>query len=142
MHRRDRTLPASLRFVLILLGFGACGAVVSGVVQYEETELQSRRAAEAMSGGNVIAGKRAVTAHGCDACHTIPGIAGAAGSVGPSLRGVATRAVIGGKQSNDPAHLIAWITSPEHLSPGTSMPNQPLTPQEGRDIAAYLYTLR
>jgi hypothetical protein len=107
MHRRDRTLPISLRCVLILLGFGACGAVVSGAVQYEETELQARRAAEAMSGGNVIAGKRAVTAHGCDACHTIPGIAGAAGSVGPSLRGVATRAVIG---ANSPTILL--ISSP------------------------------
>jgi cytochrome c1 len=135
-------MPASLRFVAILLGLGVATALASGIVQYRQSLKQAQAAAEAMSGGHVDAGKVAIERSGCGACHVIPGIAVASGKVGPSLRGVATRTIIAGKMQNTPQGLTAWVRLPQHLSPGTAMPEQPMSEQEARDIAAYLLTLR
>lgn len=135
-------MQASLRFVGILLGLGVAGALASGVVQHRQAAAQAREAAEAMTGGHVQAGKAAIGRYGCGSCHRIPGIADATGRVGPSLRGVARHTVIGGKLSNDPANMMLWIRYPQHVTPGTAMPEQQMSDRDMRDIAAYLYTLR
>lgn len=135
-------MPASLKFVAGLLFLGAIGAVASAFVKYREATSQTRDNAEAITAGNVDAGSAAITRYGCGACHFIPGVTAATGRVGPSLRGVARRAIIGGRLPNNPANLILWIREPEHVSPGTAMPEQPMSPQDLRDIAAYLYTLK
>lgn len=135
-------MPASLKFVLGLLLLGVIGAFASGVIQHREAAAQARRAAETMTGGRVDAGEAAIARYGCGACHFIPGIDGATGRVGPSLRGVARRAIIGGRLPNNPDNLALWIGRPDHVSPGTAMPEQGVSAQEARDIAAYLYTLR
>lgn len=135
-------MPASLRFVSILLGLSVAAAFVSGLVQYRQSSARARVAAQVMSGGRVAAGKSAIERNGCGACHVIPGIAAASGKVGPPLRAVATRSIIAGKFQNGPPALTSWIRSPGHLSPGTAMPDQPMSEQDARDIAAYLLTLR
>lgn len=135
-------MSASLRFVTILLAFGVAGAFASGVVQYREYIEQGRRSAEVMSGGSVDAGNIAIERHGCGSCHIIPGIAAAAGRVGPSLRGVARRAFIAGKLQNGPQALALWVRFPRHVSPDTAMPEQPMSDRDARDIAAYLLTQR
>ena len=137
-----KPMPASLRFVLILLGLGTLGAAVSIIVQYRAGEERARDAAEAMTGGRAKAGKGAIARFGCGACHIIPGIDHASGRVGPSLRALARRAMIAGRLSNEPGALVAWIRTPEHVSPDTAMPQQRMSEREARDIAAYLYTLR
>jgi cytochrome c len=38
--------------------------------------------------------------------------------------------------------MIAWIRDPRHLRSPTAMPTLGVTEQDGRDIAAYLYTLK
>jgi cytochrome c1 len=43
---------------------------------------------------------------------------------------------------NDPQSLALWVRAPEHVVPGTAMPEQPMSERQARDIAAYLYTLR
>ena len=135
-------MPASLKFVVALLGCGVVGAVASGVVQRHEATSQARQVAEAITGGNVEAGEAAITRYGCGSCHIIPGIANADGRVGPSLRALARRAVIAGKRVNDPAELERWIAHPQQISPGNAMPEQSIPDRQVRDIAAYLYTLR
>jgi len=134
-------MPASLRFVVLLLGLGVVGALASGIVRYRETQAQAERAAETMTGGRVAAGKAAIERPGCGTCHVIPGVAIAKGRVGPSLRYVAVRPTIGGKRTNDPANLVMWIRTPQHISPGTAMPDQAVSETQARDISAYLYTL-
>jgi cytochrome c len=37
---------------------------------------------------------------------------------------------------------MRWIREPQSISPGTAMPSLGVTEQDGRDIAAYLYTLK
>ncbi len=81
---------------------------------------------------------------GCGGCHTIPGVAGASGTIGPSLSGVATRTSIAGGavQNNGPADLQRWILDPPAAKPGTAMPKLGLTDHEAQQIVAYLETLR
>ena len=76
---------------------------------------------------------------GCGSCHTIPGVGWPQGKVGPSLDGLAERALIAGQLPNRPDILAAYIRNAPALVPGTGMPAMPLDDQQARDIAAYLY---
>ena len=80
----------------------------------------------------------------CGGCHTIPGVQGANGQVGPNLAGVASRPKIaGGAVTNSgPDDLKAWILNAPGVKPGTLMPNEGLTDDEATKIAAYLETLK
>lgn len=98
--------------------------------------------AAAMTGGSPARGKDVIRRYGCAACHSIPGIAGASGQVGPPLDGIGGRSHLAGSLPNTPANLIRWIRDPQAIQPGTAMPEMGVTEQDGKDIAAYLYTLR
>jgi cytochrome c2 len=80
-------------------------------------------------------------AYGCIGCHTVPGVRGARGVVGPPLDGMAARAFVAGQLPNTPDVLLAFLQDPPALVPETGMPSVWLGLQEARDIAAYLYTL-
>lgn len=92
--------------------------------------------------GDAGRGRASIAAYGCGSCHSIPGVRGADGMVGPPLDHWAQRRMIAGEVPNDPAHLITWITVPQVIEPGTAMPNMGVTDGQARDIAAYLYTIR
>jgi cytochrome c len=83
-----------------------------------------------------------LSAHGCGACHTIPGVSGATGSIGPPLTGYARRVYVAGKLPNQLDNLVRWIRDPQSIEPGTAMPNLFVNESEARAMAAYLYTLR
>jgi cytochrome c1 len=80
--------------------------------------------------------------HGCGACHSIPGIEGARGIVGPPLDRFGSRTYVAGTFPNLPATLVAWIMDPPGMRPDTAMPDMDVGEGDARDIAAYLYTLR
>jgi cytochrome c2 len=92
--------------------------------------------------GDPQRGRELIAAAGCGACHTIPGVSGARGMVGPPLGDVGRRAIIAGMLPNTPDNLAHWIQAPQSVVPGNAMPNMELTDHDARDIAAYLYTLR
>jgi len=77
----------------------------------------------------------------CAACHTVPGVPGAAGNVGPSLKGIARQQIIAGKLPNSPANMERWLMHPQKIWPGNAMPEMGLTQDQARKIAAYLLTL-
>lgn len=93
-------------------------------------------------GGDPDRGVPAMIDHGCGACHSIPGVTGARGSVGPPLGGFAGRAYVAGVLPNTPAGLVSWLIDPTAHAPSTAMPDLGVTEAEARDMAAYLYTLR
>lgn len=93
-------------------------------------------------GGDAAAGADLIRSYGCGTCHTVPGVRGAKGKVGPPLTAFAHRAYIAGNLTNEPPNLVAWIMDPQAVEPGTAMPALGVTAEEARDIAAYLYTLR
>jgi len=94
------------------------------------------------TGGDPGQGALLIRKYGCAACHTIPGIEGAHGSLGPSLAGIATRSTLGGELPNTPDNLIRWIQDPQSIERGTAMPTLGVSPAEARHIAAYLYAQR
>lgn len=93
-------------------------------------------------GGEPEVGASLIRAYGCGTCHTIPGIRGADGKVGPPLTDFAHRSYVAGNLFNEPQNLIAWIMDPQAVEPGTAMPTLGVAEAEARHIAAYLYTLR
>jgi len=92
--------------------------------------------------GDAERGRVALAGFGCGACHQIPGIRGARGSVGPPLTMFARRSYIAGQLVNSPDNLVRWIMDPQGVEPGTAMPNLGVVPVVARDMAAYLYTLQ
>ncbi len=92
-------------------------------------------------GGDAARGRLAMVEYGCGACHVIPGVASARGTVGPSLDGLARRAYIAGVLTNAPGDLTRWLMNPPLFSPETAMPNLGVTEADAADMAAYLYTL-
>ncbi|MBP8001018.1 MAG: c-type cytochrome [Chloroflexi bacterium] len=92
--------------------------------------------------GDSDRGRDLLDAYGCDACHTIPGVAGAIATVGPPLDDWPQRAYIAGALINTPENLIQWIREPQEIEPGTVMPDLGVSQEEARDMAAFLYNLR
>ncbi len=135
-------MPYNLRFVALLFAAGLAATPISLVVLHRQTVSATRTTAERLTGGDVDRGKVAIARYGCGSCHSIEGITGAQGDVGPSLDGFAQRVEIAGKLSNQPDNLIRWIRQPQQVSPGNGMPDLGVSERDGRDTAAYLYTLR
>jgi cytochrome c1 len=98
----------------------------------------------AASPADIAAGQQLITQKGCGGCHTVPGVAGANGTVGPNLGGVGSRPTIAGGvvPHNGPDDLKRWILDPPALKPGTAMPKLGLSDEEATRIAAFLETLK
>jgi mono/diheme cytochrome c family protein len=87
-------------------------------------------------------GRRALHQYACSACHTIPGVTGSSPYVGPPLAGIASRKLIAGTLANTPENLALWLMRTQRVKPGTAMPELGVAPQDARDMAGYLGTLR
>lgn len=86
-------------------------------------------------------GAALIAQYGCGSCHTVPGVKGADGLVGPPLTRFGSRSYIAGELPNNADNLRHWISDPQSVEPGTAMPNLGVKPIDAQDIAAYLYTL-
>lgn len=126
--------PAALARASLLALLAAAGAACDG----EGSSAASRDVA----GGDARAGRQAVAARDCGACHVIPGLRGPRGWVGPSLAGFGSRGYVAGVLPNTPENLIRWLQHPQEVAPRTAMPDLGIEPEEARHIAAFLYTLR
>ncbi|OAN79582.1 cytochrome C [Jannaschia sp. EhC01] len=92
--------------------------------------------------GDANRGAELIDLYGCGACHVVPGVSGARGTVGPSLEGFANRAYVAGILPNRPGDLIRWLIDPPAFAPQTAMPDMDIPEEAARDMAAYLYELR
>lgn len=119
-----------------LVCFGALAAACDGARE------ANAREATAMTGGDPSRGPDLLRKYGCQTCHTIPGVVGANGLVGPPLAGIASRSYIAGVLPNAPDNMLRWIRDPRGVDAKTAMPNTGVTPSDARHIAAYLYTLQ
>ena len=116
--------------LLLLLSLCGCG------------ELTHERSRQFIAEGDAKRGQELLDAYGCDACHTIPGIAGTKAMVGPPLTDWPQRAYIAGALINTPENLVYWLRFPQEVEPNTAMPNLGVTEADARDMSAYLYTIR
>lgn len=103
---------------------------------------KAKRSVSVATMGNAEHGRQLIESYGCGACHMVPGVHAARGKVGPPLLFFAERTIIAGELPNTPENLEKWIEDPKQIEPKTAMPNLGVKPDEARDIAAYLYTLR
>ncbi|PBB84901.1 MULTISPECIES: c-type cytochrome [unclassified Mesorhizobium] len=138
MHSALSRLVAGASAALVLLV-----AIIAGMTLWSDRSDRVRHEADVATGG---VGERAIpimTANGCSGCHTISGVPGAQGQVGPRLdASLAGRVYIGGVMANNPQNMIRWIRSAREINPHTAMPSTKITEQQARDIAAYLYALK
>jgi cytochrome c oxidase subunit 2 len=89
-----------------------------------------------------LAGLDAFHRSGCAICHTIQGT-DAQGRIGPDLTHLASRSrIAAGTLANTRGNLAGWISNSQALKPGNQMPTMQLTPQQLRDLLAYLETLK
>lgn len=136
--------PAQVRRRSILIGLALVAMTGGGV--YAGYKIKFARDAHAravaLTGGDPDLGRRLTQRYGCAGCHTIPGVPGAQGKVGPTLEGFAARVYIGGVTINSPDTLIQWIEDPKSVDPKTAMPVTGISRAEARNVAAYLYTLQ
>ena len=89
--------------------------------------------------GDPAVGERLIQEKGCGGCHTLSGVPGATGVAGPNLTNIALRPTLAGETlPNSPEVLQRWLLDPSALKPGTSMPKLGLTPQDARDLVAFL----
>ena len=125
-----RTAPCTVALALVLASFFLAGCDAKS------------DDGPAIFPGNPKRGMDLIKQYGCGGCHLIPGIADATGNVGPPLLHVGTRTYIAGFFSNSPENMAQWIQDPQRALPGNAMPRMGVTPQDSRDITAFLYTLK
>ena len=92
--------------------------------------------------GNAARGRELVERYRCQACHNVPGVTPVAGTTAPSLARFARRKLIARKTPNTPANLIAYLQNPRGADPANTMPDLEIPPEDARDLAAFLTTLR
>jgi len=122
----------------VLIGAASLLAIIA--VEYRLADQESRtQIATAMTGGDPSLAPDLMRRFGCAGCHTIPGVRGADGKVGPRLEDLRERVFIAGSVPNEPENLIRWIVAPNSFAPHAAMPPSGVSEVEARAIAAYLY---
>jgi cytochrome c oxidase subunit 2 len=97
---------------------------------------------------DAVAGSELFVARGCSGCHTVNGLAGAAGKVGPNLTHLQTRSHFAGAIFPlDEKSLRRWLRDPPGMKPmnpdnGQGMPNLGLSETDITKLIAYLETLK
>lgn len=106
-----------------------------------ERWVAAQRAPAVEPAGDAARGKQIYATSACVGCHTITGVS--AGVLGPTLTHFGSRGTIAaGMWPNTPDNVAAWVRDPQGLKPGVKMPNLGLTPEQARDVAAYLSALK
>jgi cytochrome c2 len=94
-----------------------------------------------MTGGDPEIGRTKLGQHSCVSCHIIPGVPNANGTLAPSLASWSKHRKLLDSYPNTPANLESWLQNPSRFKPGTTMPDLNVSPQDSRDMAAYLYSI-
>ena len=85
---------------------------------------------------------QAVFQRACAECHAVRGTA-AGGTFGPDLTHVASRQTLGaGTHENTPVNLRGWVTDPQGMKVGNTMPRPNLSEPDLQAVLAYLETLK
>jgi cytochrome c2 len=128
--------PAILLGALALLAAGTIGLLATRAWLSAQ---EGMAVARALTGGDPARAPALLNRYGCGGCHTIPGMAGADGQVGPVLRTLRQRVYIAGSLPNTAPNLVAFLVDPQRFRPRSAMPVTGISADEARDVAAWLY---
>ncbi|MGN6789523.1 MAG: cytochrome c oxidase subunit II [Rhodanobacteraceae bacterium] len=79
----------------------------------------------------------------CAICHSVRGLPGSQGTMGPDLTHVMDRHTLAaGTLTNNTANLAAWISNAQGVKPGVDMPTESLTGPQLQALLAYVKTLK
>ena len=134
-----RSLSTKVTFAIIT-AIVVVVAVLGAAWKYYDDRQRMRLHAEAITGGSSRRGEALFIQYGCGSCHSATGVRTATGDVGPPMDGIATRVIIAGHLANNAPNMERWIQDPQHVSPGTAMPDLGVSAGDARDITAFLYT--
>lgn len=130
-----------IKQTLIALGLALLAIIVAGIAyDFVKDRRDMRVHAAAITGGDPLRGEAMFIQYGCGSCHGVKHVRKATGTVGPPLDGIAIRTLVAGKLDNTPENLERWIRDPQHVTPGTAMPDLQVGERDARDITAFLYT--
>jgi cytochrome c2 len=132
--------PSTKTSLAVLAAILFVVAVAGIIYKYAEQRGRMRSHATAITDGDPARGEAMFIQYGCGSCHSVSGVRTATGMVGPPLDGIALRTIIAGHLANTPENMQRWIRDPQHVSPGTAMPDLNVGEQDARDITAFLYT--
>ena len=122
--------------------FMAFEVIAEAPEHYEAWAEQQRREASEPSDPRGKRGKEVFLGSTCVMCHAIGGTP-AGSRVGPDLTHLASRRTIAaGTLPNTRGNLAGWIVDPQRIKPGCHMPQNPLKPDDLKDLLAYLSTLK
>lgn len=133
MHASQPKLIAGLAVVLVLV------IGVGGAFGYSAMRSHQRQAlAASVIGGDPSKAAGHIQQFGCGGCHTIAGIRGAKGLVGPPLQQIRDRVFVGSRP-NTAHNLVEWIVNPRAINPHSPMPVTGISEHQARDVVAFLY---
>ncbi len=93
--------------------------------------------------GLAAEGAQTILTQACAGCHTINGLKGYVGKVGPNLTHIGSRQYIAaGTLPNTPENLARWIHNPQDVKPDNKMPTLGLDDDTINKIVAYLESLK
>jgi mono/diheme cytochrome c family protein len=132
--------PSTQKWLAVpVLGILLAAGIAYGVWSALDARRQTIESAKALTSGDPTNGELLLRRFGCGGCHTISGVPGADGKVGPSLEKLRERVFIAGRLRNSGANLVDWIFRPQEVDAHAAMPSTGITEPEARDVAAYLY---
>jgi mono/diheme cytochrome c family protein len=137
-------MPSKLHSLTVQASFGIAliAALVASLTWWNERRAALQHEVQGSTGGQIARAVPLMLANGCAGCHTIAGVPGAQGMVGPALdSSLPQKVYIAGTIQNTPTNMIAWLRRSRDIQPRTAMPSTGITEQDARDIAAYLYAL-
>lgn len=140
-HRERGTCAPGARFPVARDHLPLCVVVAAALALVAAACKPPPEESRFMPVADAARGKQAIERVGCGSCHTIDGIGWPQGRAAPRLGGFAQRGLIAGRVPNRPDLLAAFVRNAPMVAPGTTMPAMPLSEQESRDVAAYLYEL-
>ncbi len=145
MKLSGRLAGVWLWVTLVAVPLAACSGAASSEPQSGRSRPAEKSAPAPKVSGDVNNGKQLFASKGCIACHAAPGVAGATGTIGPSLGGIGDpgkRPQLAAGIPNTPDNIRRWIKDPASVKAGTMMPNLNLNDKEADDLVAFLVTLR
>ncbi|HET6632400.1 MAG TPA: cytochrome c oxidase subunit II [Rhodanobacteraceae bacterium] len=78
----------------------------------------------------------------CAICHTVRGLGGSQGGMGPDLTHLMSRRTIAaGTLPNKVGYLAAWISNAQAIKPGAGMPTESLSSEQLQALLAYVQSL-